>query len=99
MIGLSDFTGCYALSKTLRFELKPIGRTAEAIVESGILEKDAHRAESYQKVKKLIDRYHKAYIARRLSCFNFNEKLLDEFYGLYTKSQRTEDDAKRMEAL
>ncbi|MGN0089929.1 MAG: type V CRISPR-associated protein Cas12a/Cpf1 [Alloprevotella sp.] len=99
MTGLSDFIGCYSLSKTLRFELKPIGRTAEAIVESGILEKDAHRAESYQKVKKLIDRYHKAYIARRLSCFNFNEKLLDEFYGLYTKSQRTEDDAKRMEAL
>lgn len=99
MTGLSDFIGCYSLSKTLRFELKPIGRTAEAIVESGILEKDAHRAESYQKVKKLIDRYHKAYIAQCLSYFHFNGEMLDEFYELYSKSQRTDDDVRRMGAL
>lgn len=99
MTGLSDFIGCYSLSKTLRFELKPIGRTAEAIVESGILEKDAHRAESYQKVKKLIDRYHKAYIAQCLSYFHFNGEMLDEFYELYSKSQRTDDDVHRMGAL
>ena len=33
----SDFTGLYPLSKTLRFELRPIGKTKENIERNGIL--------------------------------------------------------------
>lgn len=47
-----DFTGLYPVSKTLRFEAKPVGATLENIIKSGILEEDTHRAQSYQKVKK-----------------------------------------------
>ena len=49
---LNQFIGLYPLSKTLRFELHPIGKTRENITSVGILAEDNHRAESYKKVKK-----------------------------------------------
>lgn len=41
---MKQFTNLYQLSKTLRFELKPIGITKENIETSGILERDNQRA-------------------------------------------------------
>ena len=85
----NDFTRIYPLSKTLRFELVPIGRTKESIAESGILEQDQHRADSYVKVKKIIDEYHKAFIEKVLASTtlpyeNFGKNnSLEEFYCLY----------------
>ena len=55
----NDFKRLYPLSKTLRFEAKPIGATLKNIIKSGLLEEDEHRAQSYVKVKKLIDEYYK----------------------------------------
>lgn len=66
---LRDFKRIYSLSKTLRFELKPIGKTLEHIEKSGILAQDQHRAESYVEVKKIIDEYHKAFIESVLKDF------------------------------
>lgn len=48
-----DFKRLYPLSKTLRFEAKPIGATLDNIVKSGLLDEDEHRAASYVKVKKI----------------------------------------------
>lgn len=62
-----DFKKLYSLSKTLRFEAKPVGSTLKNIIESGLLEEDEHRAQSYVKVKKLIDEYHKVFIDRVLN--------------------------------
>ena len=53
----SEFSGLYPLSKTLRFELKPIGKTKENIEKNGILERDNERAIAYKAVKKVIDEY------------------------------------------
>ena len=58
----NDLTGLYSLSKTLRFELKPIGKTLEYIESKGLIEEDEKRAEEYEKVKDIIDRYHKQFI-------------------------------------
>lgn len=69
---LSSFTNLYSLSKTLRFELIPIGKTKENIEKSGILSQDNHRAESYKSAKKLIDFYHKHYIDSHLREFAKN---------------------------
>ena len=55
MKAFENFTGLYPLSKTLRFELKPIGRTLEYIEKNGLLDRDKHRASSYVKVKKNSD--------------------------------------------
>ena len=63
------FVGLYPLSKTLRFELKPIGKTLQFILDKGILEQDKHRADSYILVKKIIDEYHKDFIEAVLADF------------------------------
>ncbi|MDQ6987606.1 MAG: hypothetical protein Q9M25_07385, partial [Mariprofundaceae bacterium] len=62
------FTQIYSLQKTLRFELKPVGETAERIEDfksqylRDTVLKDEQRAKDYQAIKKLIDDYHREYI-------------------------------------
>lgn len=68
---LKELTNQYSLSKTLRFELQPQGKTLEYILRSGFLKKDQERAEHYQLVKKMIDSYHKSYIEQVLKDFKF----------------------------
>lgn len=95
-----DFKRLYSLSKTLRFEAKPIGATLDNIVKSGLLDEDEHRAASYVKVKKLIDEYHKVFIDRVLDdgCLPLenkgNNNSLAEYYESYV-SRAQDEDAKR----
>lgn len=63
---LEQFIGLYPLSKTLRFELLPVGKTAEKFLASGILGRDKQKAENYPAVKKLIDEWHKNLINESL---------------------------------
>ena len=86
---MKQFTNLYQLSKTLRFELQPIGKTLENINANGFLTNDAHRAESYKKVKKLIDDYHKDFMESVLSKLKLNAEHLQSYYDLY--SQTTKD--------
>ena len=65
----------YSLSKTLRFELKPQGKTLENINKAGLVKVDEQRAKDYQDVKKLLDNYHKYFIDDILK--NASEKDLD----------------------
>lgn len=96
MSNFNEFTHLYQLSKTLRFELKPIGETLKHFNESGILDQDEHRAESYKKVKKLIDRYHKEFMEEALRDFVFQmddegkNNSLSEYFFLYSLGKRTE---------
>lgn len=94
---LSIFTNLYSLSKTLRFELIPQGRTLENIQVHGLLVKDENRAESYKKVKKIIDEYHKDFINKSLDGLILNG--LESFKNYYTKSNRTDEDKKEMGLL
>lgn len=78
---LQQFTHKYQLSKTLRFELKPIGKTKDHIEAKGLINEDEKRAESYKKMKKTIDGFHKHFIEMamktvRLTC-------LDEYQELF----------------
>ena len=66
MKDLRQFIGIYPVSKTLRFELRPVGKTQEWIEKNGVLESDELRAEDYPKVKALIDDYHKVCIRESL---------------------------------
>lgn len=91
-----DFIHLYSLSKTLRFEARPIGETLHHFINNGLLERDEHRAESYVKVKKLIDEYHKVFIDRVLNdgALNYEDKgaydSLTEYYALYSAQKRDE---------
>ncbi len=89
------FTNLYPVSKTLKFELKPIGKTLENIEKNDILERDEERATAYKNVKKIIDEFHKRYIEQKLSDFKLEQKQLEEYYMLYhlpntDAKQRTE---------
>lgn len=79
---LADFTGLYQVSKTLRFELIPVGETLRHIEEKGIIEADTKLAESYQLMKETIDDFHKDFIDRALTGVKLHG--LAEYYALYT---------------
>ncbi len=99
------FTRIYPLSKTLRFELKPIGNTLNNIVVKGLLKQDKHRAESYVQVKRIIDEYHKEFIESVLDKFNLaiaNEGKKDslyEFYMCYMCKSKDETQKKLFEEI
>lgn len=103
-MNFEQFTHLYPLSKTLRFELRPVGATLAKIKEGGFLENDNHRAESYKKVKKLIDEYHKHFIEQALGDFSLTEnetegsKCLNSYLETYIqlyRSSRIEDAEKK----
>ena len=88
---IEELTGLYQLSKTLRFELKPVGKTLEHIEQKGLLTQDELRADEYKSVKNVIDRYHKKFISMCLSNFKFSDGSLEEYVSLAENSNRDED--------
>jgi len=95
MKNFNDFQRLYSRSITLRFELKPQGETLRHFVESGLLDQDEHRAESYKAVKKLIDEYHKRFITRALTGFSLKldstgvKDSLSEYLELYNNANKS----------
>ena len=84
------FTNQYTLNKTLRFELKPIGKTEENIKKKEIIGsqwrddkntafgEDAKRAENYKIMKQMLDEVHRKFIEEALSQENLKEKFTDD---------------------
>lgn len=91
---MEQFTNLYPVSKTLRFELQPIGKTKENIEKNGILEQDEQRAKDYIIVKGFIDEYHKQFIKDCLWDFKLplnsegHLDSLEEYQQLYELSKR-----------
>lgn len=92
----NQFTGLYPMSKTLRFELQPIGKTLENIERKGFIAQDEQRAHEYEIVKDIIDRYHKQFI--KMCLYNLKLKQnsdgandsLEEYMELISKVNRSE---------
>ena len=93
----NDFTRQYPVSKTLRFELKPINETADHLAK--ILEQDERRAESYKKVKKLIDEYHKQFIERILGKMELSIDQLEKYAALYHTKRRNNSEVKAFRSI
>lgn len=89
---INQLTGLYSLSKTLRFELKPVGKTLEHIESKGLIAQDEKRAEEYKKVKNIIDDYHKAFITICLRDFKLNQNDLKNYVSLAEGNHRDEKD-------
>lgn len=81
---MKKFKNIYSVSKTLRFELKPLGKTAENLLTDGLLHTDELRVENYQRMKKTIDAFHREFISRALK--NIKLAQLDEFSKLYNQT-------------
>ena len=88
------FTNKFKLSKTLRFELKPVGKTKENIDRKGLLKEDERRAKDYSEVKKTIDDYHKEFIEKALGDVKFEKKALKDFYAVYEEIKKLKRDKK-----
>ncbi len=91
---LGEFTNLYPVRKTLRFSLKPIGKTEKKIKEKKLLVKDEDLAEKYKQAKKIIDEYHKCFIDQKLSEFKFKIPDLKEFKNEYFKLKKNNGDKK-----
>lgn len=105
MANFENFTNLYSISKTLRFELKPIGKTKDNIEKNGLIEEDNRRADSYKKVKKIIDEYHKDFIEKSLSSCklkiesNDKKDSLEEYCELYKKKDKSESDKNTLKKI
>ena len=93
MTSLGNFIGLYPVSKTLRFELRPIGKTLQWIEKAQEVEKDEQKAQDYPKVKALIDEYHKVCIRESLKDAHLDWHPLAEAIQEFQKEKS--DDAKK----
>lgn len=89
---ISELTGLYSLSKTLRFELKPIGKTLENIQKKKLIANDEKRAEEYKRVKDIIDEYHKAFVKMCLEGLTLKIDDLRRYVELVGNPNRIEED-------
>lgn len=63
----ADFTNLYEVQKTLRFELKPVGKTADLIKQNNVLQTDKQIDDNYHSIKYYFDLLHKKFIKESLS--------------------------------
>ncbi|GBU20404.1 hypothetical protein R80B4_00281 [Fibrobacteres bacterium R8-0-B4] len=96
-MSLEEFVNQYSLSKTLRFELRPIGKTEEHIRAKGLLSQDELRAKEYKMVKEIMDRYHKQFIENSLEEFSFSDGLLNEYVNLAKITNKDDTQKKEFE--
>lgn len=87
---IDNFINQYSLNKTLRFRLIPEGNTLNNLYNNLIIDSDEKRAEDYQKMKKIIDQYHKDFIEKSLSDLSFDN--LEEYYSLYWKNDKNNNE-------
>ncbi len=87
----------YSLQKTLRFELRPVGKTIEHIKNASLIEEDEQRAKDFQEAKKIIDKYHQQFIEKALREVSFSMEELTAFKNAYdgVKKDKTDNDARK----
>ena len=61
-----NFTNQYALSKTLRFELKPTPQTQKMLEDAKVFEKDETIQKKYEATKPYFDRLHRDFVQEAL---------------------------------
>lgn len=82
-----SFTGLYETSKTLRYELKPVGRTKELVEDylngegDSLIAEDEARTVAKVEVMDILDNYYRDFISAVLSDMKLDG--LDELYALY----------------
>lgn len=90
----------YELSKTLRFELRPVGKTREMLEEAGVFEKDRIIKEKYEKTKPYFDRMHREFVQDSLSGVVLSD--LAEYFQVFSDwnvNRKDSAKAKRLESV
>ncbi len=96
---MEKFTNLYSLSKTLRFELIPQGKTLENIQKSGILEQDDSRAEKYERIKRIIDEYHKIFIEQSFKDQKIDDYFLNRYFELFKIKDKNDKQKKEFKTI
>jgi CRISPR-associated protein Cpf1 len=68
----AKFTNQYSLSKTLRFELKPVGKTQQMLENNKVFEIDENKKTAYKNIKPYFDRIHREFVEEALSDVNLS---------------------------
>jgi len=97
-----DFTRKYALSKTLRFELKPVGKTRENMAKNLEYDDtlqtflaDQKIEDAYQILKPVFDKIHEEFITKSLESAKAKEINFSEYFNLYKKQKAEQDKDER----
>lgn len=90
-----SLTNKYAISKTLRFELCPVGETLANIRSNDIIEKDTKIQQDYQAVKAIFDKLHQKIINDGL--LNVRLEHLEAFAILYFAPDKSDADLAAMQ--
>jgi CRISPR-associated protein Cpf1 len=90
----SQFTNLYSLTKTLRFELKPIGKTLENLWKAQGKDenlqtflKDQEIEVAYQTLKPELDKKHEEFINQSLKCEEAKNVNFEKYLELYRNKQ------------
>ncbi len=87
-----QFTGLYELSKTLRFELKPVWETLNILEKDWVSQKDKEVEENYNKIKVFFDSLHREFVKQSLE--NWYLELLENFYNSYIELNKNIENKK-----
>lgn len=87
---MEKFTNLYTINKTLRFELKPYGKTLENFLKRGFLERDESKAKNRKLMQTIIDESFKLAIEDYLEGFSFE---LEELEAVFQGEQKEKDEA------
>lgn len=99
MSKLYEYTGLYKISKTLRFELKPVGKTLENFNKNSILTIDEERELKSKEIKLLLDEYYKIQIDKVLSNKIIDESILLDYIENYKDKNKSDKLEKAMQKI
>ena len=80
-----NFTNQYSVSKTLKFELKPVGKTLQMLKENRVLENDKQIDENYHKAKVFFDRLHREFVIEALTGASISG--LEEYFNSFKNTK------------
>lgn len=100
-----ELTNQYSLSKTLRFELKPVGKDGNQLTPENsvkfladILEKDRKIDEAYVALKPVMDKIHEEVITKSLQSEKAKEIDFSHYFNLYKNKKDNEKDLRTEES-
>ncbi len=85
----SNFTNLYELSKTLIFELKPVGETTKLLEKNKVFKKDETVNQAYHKIKPYLDQLHIEFIEESLQ--NSTKLDLSQAYQKFLEIEKQTD--------
>ena len=96
-INMKNFHNIYSLSKTLRFELKPLAvndkekLTEKKEIMEPFVSIDEKKADAYKEVKHYLDELHREFIRKTFTNFEISSEELEAAYKTFDSSNHNDD--------